>query len=289
MHYNSSSHTIIKKVVFGLLIIGAFLLTALGMVVILKNMTQKTTSSTKPTSAADIISAYSGPETIIGLSSKLYQPQIDASIEAIVQYKLSGHTYGVTVPTKHSLMFYAVNKSQPDDSATIQSQTATFMQQKGFAKAESPAPIATTGLQYTTFSNDTAVCQLTDSQQPASTDTLRFHSLACVDRSTIEQEYTATEKLLSIYKQSHQLAAFAQATRFTASEGNKSYAIVGFTVQTSPSRLLFAAVDNNWLYLGDLATNNPKYANAKYTITPDILRAISDPKYGDFLIKSFTR
>lgn len=289
MYYNSSSHTIIKKVVFGLLIIGAFLLAALGMVVVLKNVTQKTADSTKTASAADIISAYGAPNTISGLSTALYQQQTDTSIEANVQYKLSGQTYAITVPTKQSLMFYEVNKSQQDDSATIQNQTATFMQTKGLDKTESPVPTTAKDLNILTFTNDTTVCQLTDSQLPASADTPRFHGLACVDKSAIKQEYTAIEKLLSIYKQSHQLATFTQAMRLTASEGNKSYAIITLITDKSPSRLLFAAIDKNWVYIGDLSTNNAKYANAKYTITPEILQAISDPKYGDFLVKSFTR
>jgi len=285
MHDNSSAHTIIKRVVFGLVVAGVFSLVAFGAIVALKY----TLRPSGVISAANVISAYGGGETITSLSTKLYQQQPDAPIDAVVQYKLSERTYGVTVATKQILSFYAVDKSQQDDSATVQSQTAAFMQAKGLKKTEGPVLTAAKDLQYSTFEGNDIVCQLTDSQLPISADIPRFHGLACVDKSAIEQEYTAIEKLFSIYKQSHQLAAITQASRHTVSEGNKSYTVITTTTDNSHAKLLFAAIDKDWVYIGNLAANDPKYANAKYTITPEILRTISDPKYGDFLVKNFVR
>lgn len=285
MHSTSSAHTILKRVVFGSVIAGVFSLVAFGAIVALKY----TLRPSEVVSAASIISAYGGADTIASLSTKLYQQQPDAPIDSTVQYKLSERAYGVSVPTKQNLSFYAVGKSQQDDSTTVQSQTTAFMQTKGLKKTEGPVVTTAKDLQYSTFAGNDIVCQLTDSHLPVSADISSFHGLACVDKSAIEQEYTAIEKLFSVYKQSHQLAAITQASRYTTSEGNKSYTIITTTTDNSHAMLLFAAIDQDWVYIGDLAANDPKYTNAKYTITPEILRIISDPKYGKFLTKDLVR
>jgi hypothetical protein len=47
--------------------------------------------------------------------------------------------------------------------------------------------------------------------------------------------------------------------------------------------LLFAAIDTNWTYIGDIGSGTS--SNGKYVLMPDVKAAISDPKYGDFLKK----
>jgi hypothetical protein len=48
--------------------------------------------------------------------------------------------------------------------------------------------------------------------------------------------------------------------------------------------LLFAAVDNNWAYIGDVGGGDAMSSNGKYTLTAQVEAAIHDQKYGDFLV-----
>ena len=281
MQDNNTKPKIIKRIALVVLAVIVVALIAVGTVLILKNINPKTTNNINLTSAANIVSDYIKPDAITSLSSDKYQQQTNDS--SIIGYKSSNQTYSVNIATKDSVLFYTNQKSESDDTKDIQNQTIAFMEQKGLNKIES-LTAADKSAQYTTFADSSTVCQLIDYIPPTDSGMLPYHQISCADNNLIDQEYLDIEKLLSIYRESQTLSAFTQANKYTESKDGISYSVIFLTKQNSESQLLFAAVDNNWAYIGDLMAGDPKYSNAKYIITPEIQDKISDPKYNNFLI-----
>lgn len=282
MKPNNLSHKTIKKIAFGALIFVVFILAAVVMVIVLKNITQKT-SSIKQSSASEIITNYSTPKTIAILSTSLYKklPNMQASI----QYKLDDKSYSVNVTTSKTIIFFGTDKSQKNDTTDVQTQTISFLKQKNITKINSTSSVDKT-IQYTNFANDTIVCQLTDANPPADTGIFQSHELACEDVSVIKLEYASVDSLLVIYKQTQKLTDFTQVVQDTASESNVSYSVLNITAGTNYYKLLFAAVDNKWSYIGDISISATKHTSSKYNVTPEILSKISNPKYRGFITKN---
>lgn len=244
----------------------------------------------KSVPAKDILAAYIKPNSIAGLSSTLYSQQ--ANTTAGIEYKSNDKKYSIHANTQLSMQFFAKNKSQKDDSATVQSQSIAFMEKQGLTKTTTPSTDDKT-LHYTTFINKEAICQSIDFTPPTTTNTdktidaRQYHQISCMDKKVIDDEYASIEKLLTIYKKSQNLPEFTRAVRTVNSDKNVSYSLVNLTNNSTHNILLFASVNNNWEFLGDLAVGDAQYSTGKYIITPEVKSKISDPKYNGIMDKQF--
>jgi hypothetical protein len=278
-----------QQLAIGLAGIFAVLLVGVGVAFVLKGVMPKKLANTPQPSIATappkVIAGYEKAGVIKSLSDSSYLRQADNETVAYIRYKLDGHDYTISTPTKNQVLFYAKTKSQPDDTIAIQDQTTAFMHAQGYEKLQTPSMASSADdVAYVTYAGPTAICQLTDS--PALPNLRSYHALACADKTVINQEYATTEKLMAIYKQDRQPLTFKEAVRSTIAEDDKSLSILSLTnVQAHPV-LLFAAIGNNWTYIGDLNNSKGQESNGKYIVTPEIKQAISDPKYGDFLLKN---
>lgn len=276
---HNSTHKTRRKLVLIIVSILVVAISSLSTIFIL-NQAVTTAKNSKAVSASEVMQKVSDSTDITSLSSKLYQKQ--ANNQSSVSFKLSDKSYSVNVLTKLSTLYFAVSKSQPNDNSSVQSQITTLMNTNGFEKASSPNG-STNGLTSTTFAGYKAVCQLEDSNPPAGSGMIRSHKISCVDKTDISNEYTAIEKLLSIYHKSQSGIKFTKALRITKTDKNVSYSIAYLSNDTAQSTLLFAAVDDSWEYLGDLSAGDTKYSTGQYIITPEIKALISDPKYNGLI------
>jgi hypothetical protein len=277
-----------RRVLIGLgcvLLIGAI---GLGTAVVLKNIIPKKDTQIAMTvwKPSEIVSAYMVSGAIHGLADNLYQLQQSSGTDALVQYTLPGRAYAASTPTKSDALFYAKDMSNHDDVAAVQQQTTVFMQTKGYDKVKSTGSSGSDGPFYTTYASSSAVCQLLSSGPVAGGVAPVSHELTCVDQSAIEQEYATIEKLLALSKTAHAtVTAFTLATRSVLTEGKKAMTILNLVATQKPSVLLFASVNDQWAYIGNLSGDTGQ-SNSKYVLTPEIKTAIRDPKYGDFLTKN---
>jgi hypothetical protein len=265
-------------IVISILLLALF---SVATVFILKSIIPNKNNS-KAISASEVISSLNGSTDISSLSSKLYQKQINNS--SSINFELTGKSYSVSVQTKLSTLFFAVSKSQQNDNSLVQTQMTTLMNKYKLEKSSSPDN-STNDLAYTTFVSDKAVCQLEDTNPPANSGMLRSHKLSCADKTDIDSEYTAIEKLLAIHDKSQTAIKFTKALRITKTDKNVSYSTIYLSSDTSQSILLFAAVNDNWEYLGDLSAGDIKYSTGLYIITPEIKAKISDPKYNGLIVQ----
>ena len=250
---------------------------------ILKVPTSTTNNKKAIAKTTDIMSAFSKSNAIPGLSTDLYQEKTLTS--GAVNYKTSSHDYAIMAPTNKSLSFTSTGKQRSDDTENVKSQTKSLMETKGLKIASfNPDKLGTAS--YMTFNNDKIVCQLDATSRKVANNTSRYYSLNCIDKIGIEGEYTMTDKLLSIYKQSGTLPTFTKSVRMSNMEGSVAYSIIYLSGNKVHNKLLFAAVNDDWNYLGDLGADISKNSNSKYSITSELQAKINDPKYGDFLSKN---
>jgi len=236
--------------------------------------TETQTSSTP--SAESIIDDYIKPESM-RIFSERYQLQQDTTAPSRITYTAEGKKYEVSLTTEHYALFYAKDGAAHADASTVESQTTTFMQEKGFQAVKTKKP--TLAVNYT---NDGSVCQLTKSPQSMPS----YYLMACADKSDVDSEYATIERLLGIYKKSHQIDAFTRALSITITSDNKAMTTISLTIPKKHPVLLFAAVNGNWTYIGDVGSGDESTSNGKYSLTAEVQTAIHDPKYGDFLAKN---
>lgn len=277
----STTHKRLRKLFIIVIAIVVLVITSVATVSVLKLATTGAddniaANASKAISASDVIKNLNSSTDISALSSELYQKQIDNL--SSISYKLDGKPHSVTLPTKLSTLFFAVSKTQANDDSLVQSQVTALMDTYGLKKTASPNN-SRSEMSYTTFTGDAAICQLEDSNPPASADMLRSHKVSCVDKVTIENEYDAIDTLLSIYQKSMDKAEFTKAVRITKTEKNVAYSTLYLSSDEHSSILLFAAVDDKWEYLADLSVGDAKYSTGAYVITPDTKALIGNPKY----------
>ena len=286
------TNTTLKKI--GLVLAGILLTVAiaLGVVFVLKNATPKANNSLTPNHIAevapgDVVNTYSY-ETIAGLNEETYLTQNDENAAAYVTYKSGNHAYTVQAPTKLDTMFIAKSASQPDDRKTIEEQTTAFMTAKGYDKINNTGSASAENPLYYTYASSEAVCQLTSGRPVEGLPAIPpYYGLACLEKASIENEYGEIEKLFEIYKKSQALPSFNEVSRTTSTDGNKALSILALSGEEARPSLLFAAVDNNWEFIGDLNAGNE--ANGKYILSPAVRTAINNPKYGNFLKNAIGR
>lgn len=265
------------------LVIGAV---GVGVVALLRTFLPKSNTPTNTNSSgvlpsSEIITAFKTPGAIKGLETG-YDQQAERA-EARVIYKAEGRKYTVSTPTKHSILFFAKSTSQPNDMSSIQEQATAFIAAKGYEKTENTGTAKAENPAYITYKSPIGACQLTSSQPATLPGALAYHSLACADSTAITQEYSTTEMLLTLYRNTHPAPSFSESSRLGANEDNKMLSIVSLSGDGARASLLFAAIDGNWEYIGDLGSTSEADSNGKYTVSAEMRSKINDTRYGNFL------
>ncbi|HEU5121892.1 MAG TPA: hypothetical protein VFT59_03520 [Candidatus Saccharimonadales bacterium] len=284
-----TTHSRLKQI----LVIIACLLGAVavgwGAIFILKTLEPTKNNSSMPQSvlsSTEVITQYATKDVIPELSTATYDKQIDHEAHTTIIYKAMTAGYVVDAPAKDSVLFSSKEASRANNIALVQDQTSNFMQKHGLAKVENTGSAAlSSNPAYRTYENDKTVCQLSSNHAKIDVTSLVFHTLSCADKTAIQEEYTAIDKLLSFYKTNHQQPSFTEANRQVTIEGNKAMAILTLTNNNTVNSLLFAAIDGSWNYIGSLSDTSAP-SNGKHSLSVEVQQAIRDPKWGDFLSKN---
>lgn len=266
-----------------LLLVGAV---AVGVIALLRNITPKTAQNTNidtAISGEEIIKAIQIPGAIKPLDG--FTQQANPSGTTQILYKSDDQPYAVSAPAKASVLFVAPALGPAPNNA--EEEIVKFITERGYTKTETaPTPVAST--KDITLKSSGGVCQIVSPQPREGQQVIVFYQIACVDSAVISQEYSNLEKLLSIYKEGGgKIPSFASASRSTTTEENKSFSIVTLNGNNARLSLLFASVDNNWEFIGDLTGDNSPTANGKYTISAEMRSKMNSSQYDNFLRKYF--
>lgn len=212
-----------------------------------------------------------------------YQEQVTETPSGQITLTGDGKNYAINLPTKYSVLFFAKTPGPQNDISTVEQQLSSFMAEKGYNKTENTGQIKTSeNPSFVTYKSNAGMCQLA-SAQPTTQEGLAYHTVSCSESAAISQEYTAIDTLLALYKKQQELPAFTQANRTTKTAENKTLALLALNGQSN-SLLLFAAIDNNWEFIGNVGGGAD--SNGKYAISDDVRSKIDDTRWGDFLKKN---
>ncbi|HEY5695379.1 MAG TPA: hypothetical protein VIQ80_00940 [Candidatus Saccharimonadales bacterium] len=285
----AKQHTVLKRIAIGALIVLLVGAISYGVAMLLKNIsnnsltgansannTQQAMTPTAP-SAASLISGYLAPGAMPALAN--YTVQQDTSAPTRMSVKADDQAYAVSVSTVNYALFYAKATPGAGDAKAISDQTTAYLKDKGFATASS-VDASTADTAYTTYTDLGSICQLTSS----TTSTPPFYVIACANKTDIQNEYASVKKLLDLYQKTNPLDPFTRAFTSTISSNNKVMTTISLTTSKQQHPLLlFAAIDNNWEYLGNIGDGSGASSNGKYSLSASVITAIHQAKYGDFL------
>jgi hypothetical protein len=269
----------IALIIACLLVVGTL---AVGVVALLKNITPTAShqsDSKAITPAEEVVNAIKAPGAIKSLEDFILQNNPPGVTPVI--YKADGRTYTISTPAKESVLFVAKTPGPLNSSAGIEEEITKFIVEKGYEKTENTGAATSTSPTYTTFKSSIGICQLAH-QQPATAQLLAFYEIACTDSTAISQEYSGLEMLLTIYKETGPALTFTSASRSNVTEDNKALSIVNLTGDNTKALLLFAAIDNNWEFIGDL-NDKDATSNGKYSVSAEVRSKINNARYGNFL------
>lgn len=285
MEENPQKNSAWKRVVvlvIGLLIVAGL---AIGMIALLRTlfMPAPKQTETPATPVGEIISGVKTAGTIKALEN--YQEQFTDVPSGQIVATLHGKNYAISLPTKHSVLFFAKTPGQQSDLAAAQEQISTFMAEKGYSRTENTgAASKSENPLYITYKSNVGICQLA-SAQPAQQGGLAYHTISCGENTAISQEYAAIETLLALYKKEQTPPSFTEASRTTVTEGNKTLSFLSLIGENN-TMLLFAAIDNNWEYIGNVGQSGSGDSNGKYAISDEVRTKMDDARWGDFLKKN---
>lgn len=268
-----------------LLIIGLLIAASLavGVTMLLRNIftPKPPQAEIAATPATEVIAAVKTNGAIKALEN--YQEQSTNSASGQIMATQDGKNYAISIPTKLTVLFFAKTPGPQNDTATVEQQISSLMTEKGYSTSENTAQAKKSeNPHYTTYKSNVGICQLA-SAQPTVPSGLAYHTISCTDNSSLSQEYNSIETLLTLYKKEHQPVSFTQATRTVVTEENKALALLNLNGESN-TLLLFAAIDNNWEYMGDISSGTN--SNGKYSISQDVQSKIDDSRWENFLKKN---
>lgn len=263
-----------------LLIVSIVMVIIIAIVTILmfSNFTKKAPVASKSLSATKLVDSY---KTAMAAQSLVKDQYTTRSTDDTIKYQLSGKKYTIEVKADKSLLFQAKAFSATDDTAFFQSETTKFMQQQQLTKATSSN---TSYSKSQLFTSDNAVCELTDIFPPSAAKSPQRHQMSCIDLTKIKNEYSSIAKLLALNPNSSSYKNITNISKTGDSKSNVTYATLTISHDETTDRVLFAAVDNNWSYLGKFDSSSI----GQYSLSDELKIAINDPKYKGFLTENFS-
>jgi uncharacterized membrane protein YheB (UPF0754 family) len=259
-----------KKAILVLVGVVVFLGASVGTVLFLRTVISKGKDTLSSSTANEAIDKLSSSNIF---DSKTYSSHPNSTF--VLDYKPVGKKYSVSITTSKSLGYYATNQNSNQQSNII-SQVRNYMQGEGFVDK---GQVQKGSSKVDTFENLATVCQLITTTDTSIKNSYR---IACISVIDAKKQYDKVDRLIGIYNQGQSPLSFTRANITTSTKENISYSILSLTNNNKTNSLLFAAVNNNWEYLGDITMNTDKIPN-KYKINEELQEKISDPKYKGFI------
>lgn len=257
----------------------------IGVVTLLKSVAPReegpVVENKKQLNAQDAVGSFGTVGTIQGLSSD-YQRQKTESSTGSITYKKEDKAYSVVTATPYVAIFTAKDANK-DDVQLIRDETTVFMSASGYKESAGQQASDGTGPFFTTYESNESICQLVSSGGAVAKGVKSSHLLACVAKVAIDDEYAMVEQLTALYAKKTTVPTFAQVTRSEQREGKKALSVMLLSGEKNV-RLLFAAIDDKWEYIGNLSSGSK--TNAKFAVSTELEAALRNPKYGDFLTRN---
>lgn len=229
---------------------------------------------------AQVIKDFQSQEST-SLSKRGYKTQTQKILNATMLYTPSGSTFAVRLSAAHLVSYSLTNGTGQSNKQDVLNDVAHYLKNNGFTN---PTTATLAGSSIATFESPAVVCQL--AQYAGSNHIAASFNLACDTHQAFQDELTAVNTLLALYKKSHTLPTIADVTRTHFTDDTKhldALLINAPTASPSSFTLYFAGLtESDTTYIGSQATVS---VDSKTNPGPsdDLVAALKDPRYGDFL------
>jgi hypothetical protein len=202
-------------------------------------------------------------------------------------YAHSGYDFLTNVTAEDGLRFTLNNTKAASDKAGITKAVESVLIAAGFVKATQDTS-ALTSYATTTYVNGGTVCQVVDFAS-GSKQSLLEQAVLCNSNASLETAYANVKTLLTTADASAATSAKTVHQTIVADVQTSKMKLLTLTVlpkNTSDSTVYYyGALDSKYEYLGKRPT--PSVDNkASYTLSDQLKKNISDPKWGTFLTDS---
>lgn len=245
-----------------------------------KGDTVPTKTASKP---SEIIKNIKEPGSVSQLLN-LYDVEKETSTGfTTISYTKEG-SYTTYAPAPDAIQFSQKDASTSTNSTVVIDSIEVFLNINGLTKM----PAATENSLFTIFDSEQTTCQLI--QLPASGDEASVVALSCIEKSTIVNQYSTIDKRLQMYKDQKRSPVNPTAIRISSlTENDKTLTSLNvYNVDGSAITLLFAAIGEDWEYIGNQALS-AEAGDGKATVdtsfSTELESNVNDPKYEGFLKK----
>lgn len=196
------------------------------------------------------------------------------------------NSYTIYEPGTHSVQFEQKDTEKTDNATVVKSAVEQFLTSKGLKKIVDPDAVAAV---FTIFDSEQTTCQLLE--LPKMNTRAASLSISCVKKSTLTEKYASIDALLALYDKTGSTPLNIKTVRIaTVTEDNKKLSTLDtYGLNDSALTLLFAAIDDNWEYIGQrplsTGTTETNTTAIDRSISGELAAKIADPKYQGFLAK----
>lgn len=230
----------------------------------------------------DIISAIQTNEAIPELHENYQVANAENEPPVTLHYERDG-AFATTLISTDTVIFKQIDVSKKDNNEQALASIETYM--------KSQELIARTDEQtrsfFTTYTGRNVTCQIANISQVVAGNAASL-SIACIDEDAITAHYATIEETIRLYNGSAAIIAEPDTILLTsAHEGSKKITILnlyGVPTESKAISLIFAAIDDDWQYLGSRPISNGETA-VNSTIPPELANTVNNPIYGDFLLR----
>lgn len=197
-----------------------------------------------------------------------------------IVYALNDYDFMTNAPAADGLQFTLRNTNSSSDKTSVTKAIQSVLEAQGFAQTTqntSPLSAYTT----TTYVNSGTVCQIVDYANVK--QTTAEQSVLCIDHADLETAYRTVATMLA--KAGASIASNAKTVlQTTTTEDSKILLTLNVTPKNSEkiTQYYFATLKTDYEYIG--SRPNPSVDDASsYTLSSELKKNISDPKWGTFL------
>lgn len=267
-------------------IVGVIVVGALTTTILTKLFPQDDTaevSAPSISSAEEIIKDIKKPGAIDALATSYTENKTTTTGLADINYT---QKYLVIQPASDFALFVHKDATKASNDAAVVSEIESFLASKGLTKVE---PTSSIPSPYTLFDSDITTCQVLSLSKM--NDRAASLTIGCIKKETITDTFKSVDSLLALYTKSSSKELTPTTIKpVSFSEGNKTLTTLNvYGPEDKATSLLFAAIDNDWEYLGErplsTGTTQASPTGIDRSLSPELKAKIANPKYEGFLTK----
>ncbi|MBC7564949.1 hypothetical protein H7100_01810 [Candidatus Saccharibacteria bacterium] len=243
-------------------------------------------------SAKEIVDKIAVSDTVLAAENynifRTSGAQLDVTPDtSTVVYPQNGYTFLMNTAAEDGLRFTLKNQKTTSSKEAIKASIETTLKGAGFNKVDQDTS-QLSSYKNTTYLNEGTVCQIVDFSGGSKQSFLE-QGVLCNSHASLQDSYKKVKSLLDTADPAAATSAKAVNQMITADTANPKEKLLSLTVKTGASNkstiYYYATLETNYEYIGKRPTPSVDDPSS-YTLSAELQKNISDPKWGTFLTES---